>query len=71
MEIRINKHIVVTGRKLCFVAAIISLICSIYWITLALVYDETHLPSLLSSVCCSMILMRFSRKSKEASHSDN
>ena len=44
MEIKKDKKVIITGKKVCLVAGILSGICGLYWLAKALFYDETNLP---------------------------
>ena len=56
MEIKNNKKVIITGKKICLVAGILSGICGIYWLVKALFYDDTNLPALLSSIAMALFL---------------
>lgn len=46
MEIKKDKKVIITGKKVCLLAGILSGICGIYWLVKALFYDDTNLPAL-------------------------
>ena len=54
MEIKKDKKVIITGKKVCLVAGILSGICGLYWLAKALFYDETNLPAILSSIARSL-----------------
>lgn len=56
MEIKNDKKVIVTGKAICLAAGILSAICGIYWLVKALVYDQTNLPAILSSVSIALFL---------------
>ena len=62
MEIRCNKKVIITGKKVCMVAGILSGICGIYWLVKALFYDDSNLPALLSSIAMALFLTLFAQK---------
>lgn len=62
MEIKDNKKVIITGKKVCLVAGILSGICGIYWLVKALFYDETNLPALLSSISMALFLTLYAQK---------
>lgn len=62
MEIRCNKKVIITGKKVCMVAGILSGICGIYWLVKALFYDDSNLPALLSSIATALFLTLFAQK---------
>lgn len=62
MEIKKNDNIIVTGRNICFAAAILATISGIYWIIRAFVDEKTELVPLLGSVTVAMFLFQFSMK---------
>ena len=64
MEIKKDKKIIITGKNICFVAGILSLIVGIYWMIRALFYDDTNLIAMLSSICIALYLITYgSRRS--------
>lgn len=64
MEIKKDKKVIITGKNICFVAGILSLIVGIYWLVRALFYDDTNLIALLSSMCIALYLITYrSRRS--------
>lgn len=62
MEIKKNDKIVITGRHICFVAGVLSSLCAIYWIVIALSDGHTNLPALLGSVSTSLLLILYATK---------
>lgn len=50
MEIKKDKKVIITGKKVCMVTGIPAGICGIYWLTRALFYDDTELAPMLSSI---------------------
>lgn len=62
MEIRNNKKVIITDKKVCMVAGILSGICGIYWLAKALFYDDTNLPALLSSIAMALFLPLYAQK---------
>lgn len=62
MEIRNNKKVIITGKKICLVAGILAAICGIYWLVKALFYDETNLPAILSSIAMALFLTLYAQK---------
>lgn len=56
MEIKNNKKVIITGKKVCMVAGILAGICGIYWVAKTLFYDDTNLPALLSSFAMALFL---------------
>ena len=60
MEIKKDKKVIITGKNICFVAAILSLIVGIYWVVRALFYDDTNLIAMLSSMCIALYLITYS-----------
>lgn len=62
MEIRNNKKVIITGKKVCMVAGILSGICGIYWLVKALFYDDSNLPALLSSIAMALFLTLLAQK---------
>jgi|GEM_PF-1873612 len=65
MEIRKNSRIVVTGKSICFVAGIISVLCGLYWLIQAIVYDNTNLPMILSSTAVGLYLTVYATKKQK------
>lgn len=57
MEIKKDKKTIVTGKTICLVAGILSLIVGIYWLIRALFYDDTNLIVMLSSICIALYLI--------------
>lgn len=62
MEIKKDKKVIITGKKICLVAGILAGICGIYWLLKALFYDDTNLPSLLSSIAMALFLTLYAQK---------
>lgn len=62
MEIKNNKKVIITGKKVCMVAGILVGICGIYWLVKALFYDDTNLPALLSSFAMALFLTLYAQK---------
>ncbi len=62
MEIKNDKKVIITGKKICLVAGILAGICGIYWLVKALFYDDTNLPALLSSLAMSLFLTLYAQK---------
>ena len=62
MEIKKDKKVIITGKKICLVAGILSGICGIYWLAKALFYDDTNLPALLSSIAMALFLTLYAQK---------
>lgn len=58
MEIKNNKKVIITGKKVCLVTGILSGICGVYWLVKALFYDDSNLPVILSRLCFSFFLLR-------------
>lgn len=62
MEIKKDKKVIITGKKICLVAGILAGICGIYWLVKALFYDNTNLPALLSSIAMALFLTLYAQK---------
>lgn len=62
MEIKDDKKIIITGKKICLVVGMLSAICGIYWLAKALFYDETNLPAMLSSITIALFLLLYAQK---------
>lgn len=62
MEIKKNKKVIITGKKICLIAGILSGICGLYWLAKALFYDETNLPAILSSIAIALYLTLYAQK---------
>jgi len=62
MEIKKDKKVIITGKKICLVAGILSGICGLYWLVKALFYDDTNLPALLSSIAMALFLTLYAQK---------
>lgn len=59
MEIKKDKKVIITGKNICFVAGILSLIVGVYWLIRALFYDDTNLIVMLSSMCIALYLITY------------
>lgn len=59
MKIKNDKKVVVTGRKVCLVAGILSWACGFYWLIRALAFDDTNLPAILLNFAIAMFLIRY------------
>ena len=59
MGIKKDKKVIITGKNICFVAGIISLIVGVYWLVRALFYDDTNLFAMLSSMCIALYLITY------------
>lgn len=62
MEIKKDKKVIITGKKICLVAGILSGICGLYWLAKALFFDETNLPAILSSIAIALYLTLYAQK---------
>lgn len=62
MEIKNDNKVVITGKKVCMMAGILSGICGIYWLIKALFYEDTNLPAILSSVAIALFLTLYAQK---------
>ena len=62
MEIKKDKKVIITGKKICLVAGILAAICGIYWLVKALFYDDSNLPALLSSIAMALFLTLYAQK---------
>lgn len=62
MEIKNDKKIIITGKKVCLVAGTLSGICGIYWLARALFFDDTNLPAILSSIAIALFLTLYAQK---------
>lgn len=62
MEIKKDKKVIITGKKICLVAGILSGICGMYWLVKALFYNETNLPAILSSIAIALFLTVYAQK---------
>lgn len=62
MEIKKDKKVVITGKKVCLVTGILSGICGIYWLARAFFYDETNLPAILSCFAMALFLTLYAQK---------
>lgn len=62
MEIKNDKKVVITGKRICLAAGILSGICGIFWLTRALFYEDTNLPAILSSIAIALFLTLYAQK---------
>ena len=62
MEIKKDKKVIITGKKICLVAGILSGICGLYWLVKTLFYDDSNLPALLSSIAMALFLTLYAPK---------
>lgn len=62
MEIKKDKKVIITGKKVCLVAGILSGICGLYWLAKALFFDETNLPAILSCIAIALYLTLYAQK---------
>ena len=62
MEIKKDKKVIITERKVCMTAGILSGICGLYWLAKAVFYDETNLPAILSSTAIALFLTLYVQK---------
>lgn len=62
MEIKNDNKVVITGKKVCMMAGILSGICGIYWLIKALFYEDTNLPAILSSIAIALFLTLYAQK---------
>ena len=62
MEIKNDNKVVITGKKVCMVAGILSGLCGIYWLIKALFYEDTNLPAILSSIAIALFLTLYVQK---------
>lgn len=62
MEIKNDKKVVITSKKVCMMAGILSGICGIYWLIKALFYEDTNLPAILSSIAIALFLTLYAQK---------
>ena len=62
MEIKKDKKTIITGKMICLVAGILSLIVGVYWLIRALFYDDTNLIAMLSSICIALYLITYAGK---------
>ncbi len=62
MEIKKGKKIIITGKTICLVTGILSLIVGVYWLIRALFYDDTNLIAILSSICIALYLITYAGK---------
>lgn len=54
-----DRKISVSGKRICFVAGILSAICLGYWLVRALAFDDVNLIAILSSMCVALYLLIF------------
>lgn len=57
-----NKKMNVTGWAISLMAGILSAVCGFYWLVKALVYDDTNLPAILSSITAALFLALYAGK---------
>lgn len=62
MEIKKDKKVIITGKKVCLAAGILSGICGLYWLAKALFYDDTTIPAILSSTALALYLTIYAQK---------
>lgn len=62
MEIKNNKKVIITGKKVCMVAGILAGICGIYWLVKAIFHEDTNLPALLSCFSIALFLTLYAQK---------
>lgn len=62
MEIKNDNKVVITGKKVCMVAGILSGLCGIYWLIKALFYEDANLPAILSSIAIALFLTLYAQK---------
>lgn len=62
METKNDNKVVITGKKVCMVAGILSGLCGIYWLIKALFYEDTNLPAILSSIAIALFLTLYAQK---------
>lgn len=62
MEIKKDKNVIITGKKICPVAGTLAGICGIYWLVKALFYDDTNLQTILSSFAMALLLTLYVQK---------
>lgn len=62
MEIKNDNKVVITSKKVCMMAGILSGICGIYWLIKALFYKDTNLPAILSSIAIALFLTLYAQK---------
>ena len=62
MEIKNDKKIIITGKKVCLVAGTLSGICGIYWLARALFYDDSNPQAILSTTAIALFLTLYSQK---------
>ncbi len=59
MEIKKDKKTIITGKTICLVTGILSLIVGIYWLIRALFYDDTNLIAMFSSMSIALYLTTY------------
>ncbi len=60
MEIMKDKKVIITGKTICLVVGILSLIVGIYWLVRAMFYDDSNLiVMMLSSMCIALYLITY------------
>ena len=52
MEIKKDKTVIITGKKICLVAGIVVGFCGIYWLYKALFFDDTELANVVEFRHC-------------------
>ncbi len=57
MKIKNKQGVVVTGKTICIIAGIICEACGLYWLVQSLVYGNTDLPAMLSSIFLGFYLV--------------
>lgn len=62
MEIKKDKKTIITGKTICLVAGIVSLIAGVYWLIRTLFYDDTNLIAMLSCICIALYLITYAGK---------
>lgn len=62
MEIKNDKRVIITGKKVCLIAGILSGICGIYWLARALFYNDTNLQAILSTTAIALFLTLYAQK---------
>lgn len=59
MEIKKDKKVIITGKTICLVVGILSMIVGIYWLVRAMFYDDSNLIVMLSSMCIALYLITY------------
>lgn len=62
MEIKKDKKVIITGKKICLIVGMLAGICGIYWLVKALFYDDTELAPMLSSFAIALFLTLYAQK---------